>query len=75
MANAGVDHPTRQRILAAMVAGEPVDSVQISRQLGQSLSQASYHLQVLAQRGAIAAVSEGPTKGRYILTMEVERAG
>jgi DNA-binding transcriptional ArsR family regulator len=75
MASEGVDHPTRQRILATMVAGEPVDPAQISRWLGEPLSQASYHLRVLAQRGEIATLQEEPTNGAYILTREVERAG
>lgn len=74
----GPDHPLRQRILATMVAGEDVDSAQISQRLGQSLSQVSYHLRVLAQSGAIAVVDDrtgrGPETSRYTLGSDA-RAG
>jgi DNA-binding transcriptional ArsR family regulator len=74
MAFEEADHPLRQRILA-MVGDEPVDSVQISRRLNQSLSQASFHLRVLADRGAIAAVQEESAKNRYVLSLEPGRTG
>jgi DNA-binding transcriptional ArsR family regulator len=56
-------HPLRRQILRAMGAERAISPRQISRALGQPLSNVSYHVRVLADRGTIALVNTKPVRG------------
>ncbi|MGE5407481.1 MAG: helix-turn-helix domain-containing protein [Syntrophothermus sp.] len=60
---AALRHPLRRRILRAMERGEPISPRQLSNELGHPLSNVSYHVRVLAERGAVALVSTEPVRG------------
>lgn len=56
-------HPLRRRILQAMADGEAVSPRELSFALRQPLSNVSYHVRVLADRGAVALVDAKPVRG------------
>jgi DNA-binding transcriptional ArsR family regulator len=56
-------HPLRRQILRTMGAEKAISPRQISRALGQPLSNVSYHVRVLADRGTIALVNTKPVRG------------
>jgi DNA-binding transcriptional ArsR family regulator len=56
-------HPLRRRILREMSDGKPVSPRQLSSALGAPLSNVSYHVRVLADRGAVTLVKARPTRG------------
>jgi DNA-binding transcriptional ArsR family regulator len=56
-------HPLRRRILREMADGETTSPRQLSAALRQPLSNVSYHVRVLAERGAVTLVSTRPSRG------------
>jgi DNA-binding transcriptional ArsR family regulator len=56
-------HPLRRRILREIADGEPLSPRQLSLALGQPLSKVSYHVRVLAGRGAVTLVKTQPARG------------
>lgn len=56
-------HPLRRQILQAMADGEAVSPLELSLALRQSLSNVSYHVRVLADRGAVTLVDTKPVRG------------
>jgi len=56
-------HPQRRRILQAMADGKAVSPRELSFALGQPLSNVSYHVRVLADRGAVTLVDTKPVRG------------
>jgi len=60
---AALRHPLRRRILRRMADGEAVSPRELSIELRQPLSNVSYHVRVLAERGAVTLVGTTPTHG------------
>jgi DNA-binding transcriptional ArsR family regulator len=60
---AALRHPLRRRILRLMADGEAVSPRELSAALRQPLSNVSYHVRVLAERGALTLVGTRPTHG------------
>lgn len=58
----GLSHVLRQHILMAAVQG-PVSPVVLARQLGEGLSQVSYHVKVLYGEGLLELVETEPRRG------------
>jgi DNA-binding transcriptional ArsR family regulator len=58
----GLSHVLRQHILVAAVLGE-VSPKELSRALGEGLSQVSYHVKVLREEGLIAQTRTEPRRG------------
>lgn len=56
-------HPLRRQILQEMAAAELLSPRELSLALQQPLSNVSYHVRVLAERGAIALVETKPAGG------------
>ena len=56
-------HPLRRRILREMADGKPISPRELSLALRQPLSNVSYHVRVLAGRGAVALVETKPVRG------------
>ena len=56
-------HPTRRQILREMHGGPPTSPRQVSDQLGETLSNVSYHFRVLAESGVLELVSTRPVRG------------
>lgn len=56
-------HPLRRRILREMADGKAISPRELSDRLGQSLSNVSYHVRVLAGSGAITPVMTKPARG------------
>jgi DNA-binding transcriptional ArsR family regulator len=56
-------HPLRRQILRAMIRQAPISPRQISEELGQPLSNVSYHVRVLAEYGAAILVDTTPVRG------------
>jgi DNA-binding transcriptional ArsR family regulator len=56
-------HRLRRRILREMSDGESISPRQLSRALRAPLSNVSYHVRVLADRGAVTLVRTKPTRG------------
>jgi DNA-binding transcriptional ArsR family regulator len=56
-------HPLRRRILREMADGKTISPLELSRALGQPLSNVSYHVRVLARCAAVALVDTKPTRG------------
>jgi DNA-binding transcriptional ArsR family regulator len=71
---AALRHPLRRRILRLMADGEAVSPRELSVALRQPLSNVSYHVRVLAERGAVTLVGTTPTHGSvqhfYCTTLE-----
>jgi DNA-binding transcriptional ArsR family regulator len=60
---AALRHPLRRRILRRMADGEAISPRELSVDLRQPLSNVSYHVRVLAERGAVTLVRITPTHG------------
>ena len=60
---AALRHPLRRRILRLMADGEVASPRELSVALRQPLSNVSYHVRVLAERGAVTLVGTTPTHG------------
>jgi DNA-binding transcriptional ArsR family regulator len=58
-----LSHPLRRRILKEMAAAKSLSPRELSVTLQQPLSNVSYHVRVLAERGAITLVEARPTRG------------
>jgi DNA-binding transcriptional ArsR family regulator len=59
-----LDHELRRTILRAFDdSAEPLSPARIARQLRRPLSNASYHIGVLSQLGAVTEVSRGEARG------------
>ena len=56
-------HPLRRRILQAMADGEVVSPRELALALRQPLSNVSYHVRVLAGRGAVTLVCTKQVRG------------
>lgn len=56
-------HPMRRRILRLMAGAEELSPRELSRALGQPLSNVSYHVRVLADCDAAALVRTRPVRG------------
>ncbi|MGN6814898.1 MAG: helix-turn-helix domain-containing protein [Solirubrobacterales bacterium] len=56
-------HPLRRLILQAMADGEAVSPRDLSFALRHPLSNVSYHVRVLADRGAVTLVETKPVRG------------
>lgn len=56
-------HPLRRRILREMADGKVISPLELSSKLRQPLSNVSYHVRVLASRGAVTLVETKPTRG------------
>jgi DNA-binding transcriptional ArsR family regulator len=71
-------HPLRRRILRELAAGGPTSPRRLSLSLGQPLSNVSYHVRVLAERGAVTLVEAKPARGSvehfYRLAVKAEWA-
>jgi DNA-binding transcriptional ArsR family regulator len=60
---AALSHPLRRRILRELAATGTTSPRQLSEALGQPLSNVSYHVRVLADRGAMTLVETKPARG------------
>jgi len=56
-------HPLRREILRRIAGEEAISPREIANALDQPLSNVSYHVRVLADRGAIALVRTRPVRG------------
>jgi DNA-binding transcriptional ArsR family regulator len=56
-------HPLRQRILRELADGEARSPRELAAALRQPLSNVSYHVRVLAERGATILVATKPSRG------------
>jgi len=56
-------HELRRRILRAMADGEPTSPCELSRQLGASISNVSYHVRVLAGYAIVESVEDRQVRG------------
>lgn len=56
-------HPLRRQILQAMADGKAVSPRELSFALRHPLSNVSYHVRVLADRGAVTLVDTKPVRG------------
>ena len=56
-------HPLRRRILRELADGEARSPRELATALRQPLSNVSYHVRVLADRGAVALVETKPVRG------------
>lgn len=56
-------HPLRRRILRAMADGAATSPRELAATLQRPLSNVSYHVRVLAERGAITLVATKPSNG------------
>jgi DNA-binding transcriptional ArsR family regulator len=56
-------HPLRRHILRELADGGPASPRQLSLTLRQPLSNVSYHVRVLADRGAVTLVEAKPAHG------------
>ena len=56
-------HPLRQRILRELADGEARSPRELAAALRQPLSNVSYHVRVLAERGATILVGTKPSRG------------
>jgi DNA-binding transcriptional ArsR family regulator len=56
-------HPLRRQILRAIAKGKALSPRELSVSLDEPLSNVSYHVRVLADRGAVALVETQPVRG------------
>ncbi len=56
-------HPLRRRILREMADGKAISPRELSNELQEPLSNLSYHVRVLARRGAVTLVKTKPARG------------
>ena len=56
-------HPLRRRILRLMAGEDAISPRELSESLEASLSNVSYHVRVLASRGAVTLVRTRPARG------------
>jgi DNA-binding transcriptional ArsR family regulator len=74
----GLKHKLRRRILRVMVDGEPISPCELSKRLGDSVSNVSYHVRVLAKYAIVESVEDrqvrGATQHLYRFSMDAEWA-
>jgi len=71
-------HKLRRRILRVMADGEPTSPCELSRRLGESVSNVSYHVRVLAEYAIVESVEDrqvrGATQHFYRFSLDAEWA-
>ena len=67
-------HPTRRQILREMDGGPPASPRELTERLGDTLSNVSYHVRVLAEAGVLKLVSTRPVRGstQHFYGMEID---
>jgi len=73
-----LSHPLRREILRLLADEEPRSPSELATSLGQPLPSVSYHVRVLAGRGAVRLVRTEPARGSkrhfYLPTIEADWA-